>query len=153
MSDVDEILADLTDVPAAAGLAVDADLRLELTTAAGDSTTARVTGHGQRVRVETERPDVLLAAVDRTDVGRIAELLAATGISVAVHGPHGPVATLGAGTSNRFGRAITGSSRVAPDLRGALRLVWTDRAVRTASFAVPAALAALAAARWPRRPR
>ena len=57
----------------------------------GRSTMARFTGHGQRLGVETRRPDLLITAVDRA------------------------VAALGAGTSNRVGRAITGSRRVAPD--------------------------------------
>ena len=57
---------------------------------------------------------MLLAAVDRTHVGRVAELLTATGITVAVRGPRGPLVTMGAGTSNRLGRAVTGSDRVAP---------------------------------------
>ena len=115
----------------AAGLAVDADLRLELTTEAGASTTARVTGRGHQVSVEARRPEVLLAAVDRAQVGRVAELLTAAGITIAVRGPHGPVATLGAGTSDRLGRAVTGSDRVSVTPAAVLRLVAASRRVRT----------------------
>jgi hypothetical protein len=135
-----------------AALAVDADLRLQVTTAAG-TTTAHVTGYGQQVRVEAERPEVLLAAVDRADVGRAADLLAGAGISVVVRGPRGPVAALGAGTSDRFGRALTGSRRVAVDRRGAVGLVWSRRPVRTGVVAVLAALAAGTAIEWLRRTR
>lgn len=148
MSDLDAFLAGPRPAWGAAGLAVDADLRLELTVAAGVSTTARITGHGRQVRVQADRPDVLLAAVDRTDVGRAAELLAATGITVDVHGPHGPVATLGAGTANRFGRVLTGSRRVAIAPRGAARLVGASRSVRTvAAVVVSAVLVVLAVVR------
>jgi len=90
---------------------------------------------------------VLLAAVDRTHVGRVAELLTATGITVAVRGPRGPLVTLGAGTSNRLGRAVTGSDRVAPTPLGAVRLIGTGRRVRVALVALSAALVLVAAAR------
>jgi len=75
------------------------------------------------------------------------ELLAATGITVTVHGPSGQLATLGAGASNRFGRAVTGSSRAAPVRRAALRQVWASTPLRMAAFAVPVALIVLVAIR------
>jgi len=90
---------------------------------------------------------VLLAAVDRTHVGRVGELLTAAGITVAVRGPRGPLVTLGAGTSNRLGRAVTGSDRVAPAPLGAVRLIGTGRRVRVALVALSAALVLVAAAR------
>ena len=155
MAELDEFLAGLTagPRPGAAGLAVEADLRLELRNAAGSSTTARVTGNGQQVSVEAQRPEVLLAAVDRADVGRVAELLAATGVTVAVHGPQGPVVTLGAGTSNRLGRVVTGSGRVAPAPRGVVQLAWASRQVRTAVVALASAIVAVAAIGRLRRAR
>jgi hypothetical protein len=119
-----------------AGLAVDADLQMQVTTATGTSTAVHVTGNGQRVRVEAARPEVLLAAVSRADVGRAADLLAGAGITVAVHGPRGPVAALGAGTSDRFGRLATGSPRVALARSGAVRLVWASRPARVAVIAL-----------------
>lgn len=151
MAELDEFLAGLGR--RAAGLAVETDLRLELTTAAGASTTARVTGNGQQVTVDAQRPEVFLAAVDRADVGRAAELLTATGITVAVHGPRGPVVTLGAGTSNRLGRVVTGSGRVAPTPLGALRVAWASRQVRAAVVALPAAVVVVAAIGRLRRAR
>ncbi len=146
MSDLDGLLAVVPE-GATAGLAIDADLRVELTTAVGTSTTARVTGDGQQVRIEASRPEVLLSAVGRADVGRVAELLAATGVTVSVVGPHGPVATLGAGTSTRIGRAITGSSHVAPAPRGALSLMWATPSVRWGAIGIPVALLVLTAIR------
>jgi hypothetical protein len=148
VSELDEFFAGLDG---GAALAVDADLRVELTTASGTAGTALITGHGPRLRVQADRPEALLAAVDRAGAGRVAELLAATGITVTVDGPDGPLAVLGAGTSSRFGRLVTGSSRVAPVPRGALRLARSSRPVRLASLAVPAVLAVLAAVRWLRR--
>ena len=145
MSEFEELVAGLTR--AGAGLAVDTDLRLELTTPAGDSTTARVTGTGQQVSVEADRPEVLLAAMDRADVGRVAELLTAAGITVAVRGPDGPVVTLGAGASNRLGKAFTGSGRVAPTVRGAARLVWASRQIRVTVVALSAVAVVVAVGR------
>jgi hypothetical protein len=48
VSDLDDYFADLGSTTR---LAVDADLRLERTTAAGETSTARITGHGQQVRI------------------------------------------------------------------------------------------------------
>ena len=145
-SELDAVIAALAAGLAGdtAGLAVDADLRLELTTAAGASSTVRVTGHEQRVRVQVQRPGVLLAAVDRAEVSRAADLLAAVGVTLDVHGSHGRVATLGAGTSNRVGRAVTGSRRVAPVFTGAAPLVLAARPVRNSVIAVSAVLVVLA---------
>lgn len=151
MSDLDAFLADLDAEARLTSLTVDADLQLDLTTAAGPSSTARVTGHGQQIRVQVERPDVFLAAVERADIGRAADLLAATGITVTVHGPDGPVATLGAGTSSRFGRVVTGSNRVAVVPRAAVRIVRPGGAVPMIAFAVSLALAVVAVIRTLRR--
>jgi len=140
-------VADLP-VPIGATLDVEADLQVEVTSPSGESTTAHVTGSGKRLRVETGRPDVLFASVDRADVGRVADLLAFSGVTVSVVGPGGPVATLGAGTSSRLGRAVTGSSRVSPTA-GAARLAVTPGVLR--AVAVAAAVVVLAFVRRLRR--
>lgn len=132
-------------------LSVDADLRLQVTSPAGESTTAVVTASGREVRVDVERPEVLLATVDRTDVGRVADLLAASGVTVRVMGPDGPAATIGAGTSSRFGKFITGSSAVAPAPRAAAGLALSNPALQVVAIAVPVLLAVLAAFRRRRR--
>lgn len=136
MTDLDRLRSGLP-----AGLAVDADLQLQVSTATG-TTTARVTGSGQRLRVESERPELLLAAVDRADVGRVADLLADAGITVDVRGPRGSLASIGAGASDRFGQVVTGSRRVALAPRGAVHLARTSRPARTVALALLAVLAA-----------
>jgi hypothetical protein len=151
VSDLDAFFADLDTETGPARLAVDADLQLEFTSAAGPSSTASVTGHGQRIRVQVQRPEVLLTAVERADVGRVADLLAASGITVTVHGPGGPLATLGAGTSTRFGRMVTGSSRVALVPRAAVRVVGANRALPVAAVVGFLAVAVLATIRSLRR--
>ncbi len=89
---------------------IEADLRLAVTTPDGRSTTAHAFGDGSTLRVETPRPDVLLAALDRADVGPLADALDAAGISVSVSGPNGRVATIGSAASSRVGKLLTGSA-------------------------------------------
>jgi hypothetical protein len=151
VSDLDAFFADLDTEAGPTSLAVDADLQMDLTTASGSSSTARVTGHGKQIRVDIQRPEVFLAAMERADIGRAADLLAATGMTVTVHGPDGPVATLGAGTSNRFGRVIPGSSRVALLPVAVGRMVRPGRAGLAAAAAVSLALVVLTTVRSLRR--
>jgi hypothetical protein len=125
-------------------LDVVADLTLHVTAPTGESTGVHVTGAGAEVHVEAERPAVLFSAVAPDDVGRVAELLAASGLVVRVTGPDGPVATVGAGVSNRLGRAVTGSGRVAPAPRAAARIAAGTRAFRTAAAGLVAVLLAVA---------
>jgi hypothetical protein len=134
-------------------LQVDADLRLRVTASNGESTTARITGTGQVVRVDVERPDILFASVDNADVGRIADLLAEAGLAVHVEGPDGRAAVIGAGASSRIGKLVTGSSAVSPSLLAAARLVATQPAVRVSALAVLVAAAAVAALSRMRRAR
>lgn len=136
-------------------LDVEADLHLEVVTPAGETTTAHITGNGAEIIVDVERPDLLLSMVDRRDVGRVADLLAASGITARVMGPDGPAAVVGATASSRLGLAATGSSRVAPAPGAAARLVAGRLSPRsrsprtqavTATVVVAAVLAAVAAA-------
>ena len=133
-----------------AELAVEADLRLQVTNPAGRSTTARITGHGRELRVDVEQPDVLFAAVDSADVGRVAELLSETGITVRVVGPDGLAATIGAGTSSWLGKAVTGSSAVGPRPLAAARIAAGMRAVQVGALAIGIALVV---GQWWRRTR
>jgi hypothetical protein len=121
-------------------LDVDADLRLHLTTSAGRSTTAQVSGAGRELRVDVQRPEVLLGEIDRTELGQLADLLAEAGITVQVVGPHGPAALIGAGSSSRFGKIVTGSSAVAPSLRGTAGIAAGTGAVRATAGVLAAAL-------------
>jgi hypothetical protein len=130
-------------------LDLDADLRLRVTDPAGKSTTARITGTGRELRIEVEEPGVLFAAMDSADVGRAAELLAATGITARVVGPHGPAATIGAGTSSRLGKIVTGSSAVSPTPRATARVALAMRSVQAAA-AISVGLVLLAVRQWRR---
>lgn len=129
-----------------APLDVTADLTLHVTAPTGETTGVHVTGAGREVHVEAERPAVLFSAVAPDDVGRAAELLAAAGLVVRVTGPDGAVATVGAGVDNRLGRAVTGSSHVAPAPRAAARIAVGTREFRSAAAGLVAVL--LAAAGW-----
>ena len=124
-------------------LQVDADLRLRVTASNGESTTGRITGSGQVIRVDVERPDILFASVDNADVGRIADLLAEAGLAVHVMGPDGRAAVVGAGASSRIGKLVTGSSAVSPSLLAAARLVAAQPAARISALAVLLAAVAL----------
>lgn len=131
-------------------LDVDADLRLHFTDAAGKSTTARVTGSGQQLRIDVEDPDVMLAAVDPADVGRVADLMAANGITARVVGPRGVAATIGAGASSRLGRIVTGSSAVSPVPVAAGLIALRARTRQAQAAAVGVALAIIAVIWWRR---
>ncbi len=136
---------DLAGIAAGVPLEVSADLRMRVTSPRGDTTTAHLTGHGGQLRVDVERPDVLFEAVDPRDVGRVADLLDAAGVTLRVVGPHGPAATVGAGASSRLGLAATGSRNVAPVPRAAARLVLGTPAARVVAVLVPAVVAVLVA--------
>jgi hypothetical protein len=100
-----------------APLRIEADLRLAVTAPDGRSTTAHAVGEGSTLRVETPHPDVLLAAIDRADVGPLADALDAAGVSVSVSGPDGRVAVIGSAASSRLGRLLTGSANTQVPLR------------------------------------
>lgn len=127
---------------------IEADLRLAVTTPDGRSTTAHAVGEGSTLRVETPRPDVLLAAVDRADVGPLADALDAAGISVSVSGPNGRVATIGSAASSRVGKLLTGSANT--EVR--VREVLPRAAGPVAVLAVAAIGALLVRATRSRRP-
>lgn len=99
---------------------IEADLRLTVTAPDGRSTTAHAVGEGSTLRVETPHPDVLLAAIDRADVGPLADALDAAGVSVSVSGPDGRVAMIGSAASSRMGRILTGSANTQVPLRHVL---------------------------------
>jgi hypothetical protein len=137
---------DLAGLADGSQLEVEADLRLRVTTERGESTTAHLTGRGRELRVDVERPEVLLAAVDPRDVGQVADLLAASGVTVRVVGPNGPAATVGASASGVLGRLVTGSRNVAPVPRAAVSLALsTPAARRTLAALLPAVLAVVVA--------
>jgi hypothetical protein len=119
---------------------IDADVALVVTAADGRSTTAHAVGEGSTLRITTADPDVFLAAVDRTDVGLLADALDAAGISVAVDGPRGQVARIGSAASSRFGRFVTGSTNAEIRPRDALRRAYAPAAATALVAAVLVAL-------------
>jgi hypothetical protein len=125
--------------PRPARLEIEADLALVVTTPDGRSTTARAVGDGSSLRIETARPDVLLAAVDRADVGPLADVLDAAGVSIYVNGPRGRVAAIGSAASSRFGRILTGSTNTEIQPRAVLARAYGP----AAAVAVVAVLVAL----------
>lgn len=115
---------------------IDADLRIAVTAPDGRSTTAHAVGEGSTLRVDTPHPDVLLAAVDRADVGVLADALDAAGISVSLSGPNGPVAVIGSAVSSRAGRLLTGSANTEIRVRAVLPRAAAPVAVLTAAALV-----------------
>lgn len=89
-----------------------------------------MSGDGTTVHVVAEQPEVLFAAVSPADVGRAADVLAASGLVALVSGPRGLVATGGSGVRSPVGRAVTGSARIAPAPRAAMRIVAGTRSAR-----------------------
>jgi len=108
-----------------ATLQVDADLTISTTTAAGDVAVGRLSGHGDTVTLQFERPDLMGAGLDRRAVGRIADGLAAGGLSVRVVGARGPLAVLGRAGGGRVGKFATGSAHVSVVPRpGVVAAAW-----------------------------
>ena len=127
----------------AGALSIEADLDLAVTTPDGRSTTAHAVGDGSSLRLTTTRPDVLLAAVDRSYIGPVADALDGLGVSVYVDGPGGRVAVLGSAASSRIGRLLTGSRNAAVHPSGAIPSAAAS-AIRTFT----AATLSVALARW-----
>lgn len=91
---------------------IDAALALTVTTPGGDIAVLSVDGGGREFLVQVDRPEVVGADVGRRDLGRMAELLAAAGLTARVRTSRRPLAVLGAGASSRAGTMLTGSARV-----------------------------------------
>ena len=90
------------------------------------STTGAARGDGPVLRVSTEDPvatwdAVAGAAPGASALGVLADALSAQGLAVEVSGPHGVLATVGAGADSPLGRVVTGSRHVQPGRPAALR--------------------------------
>lgn len=115
---------------------------------------------GSLIRVHTDDADTVWeAATSVPEVGTaglpwLADRLVESGLSLEVVGPQGRVATVGAGTSSRIGRLVTGSSAIAPGDRAAVVGLLRARARRhrrpivlgAVALAVAVAAVAIAAA-------
>jgi hypothetical protein len=122
--------------PLAGRLDVEADLTLDV-----DGVTARLHGRGGRLVLSGDHPERVWAAavsallpaglvlVDGPrGIAGVARALAGIGIRLDVEGPHGVVASLGAGVGSRVGQALTGSDAVRPGAPLAvLALAWQAR--------------------------
>lgn len=117
--------------PGTSALHVTSDLSIEI-----DGTSAHLSSDGTRLVLSSTRPEKIWAAavgaalpvgVGQTSgpraVGRLADELAAVGLSLEVTGPAGRVVRLGDGVQSRVGRATTGSAAVGPGRPGALAVV------------------------------
>jgi hypothetical protein len=94
-------------------------------TVAVDGMTSTVTGSGSELRIDTPDPVRLLDAAARAELpagvgpvngpralGRVAEQLSASGLTVRLAGPQGDVLTMGDVTGSLLGRLVTGSRQV-----------------------------------------
>lgn len=131
-------------MPDPVALAVDAELDFTVRASSGRRATGRLVGSGDTLQICVDRPEVLAAATHPSDVGRLADLLAAGGIVVRVIGPRGPIADLGAGCGGSFGASMTGSNHVALKPRPAIYLALSTSTARV-GLAGMAAIAVLAA--------
>ena len=116
-------------------LDVDADLAIEVETAAGKRATGRLTGHGHRLRLELDRPELLTGTTDRSAIAAVAAQLARADLRAEFHGPRGRIAVVDPAHNGRVAALLTGSPHLRIDRPG-----WS-LAARTAT---PTTLAAIA---------
>ena len=115
-------------------LNVESDLTFSVTGPSGP-VTGTVEASGATVTVRTSDPVATLDAAlggqpyTPSAIEALAARLADSGITVAVSGPQGTVATIGAGVSSTVGRVLAGSRLVRP---GSLRAVAPLTRVRVA---------------------
>ena len=135
-----------------ADLTVDADLAIEVDTAAGQHTTGRLTGHGHRLRLEFDRPEILTETTGRSMVTAVAAQLVSAHLRAELHGPRGRIAVVDPAHTSRVAALLTGSPHITVD-----RLGWALAARTVASTTVAAvavgATALLAVAAIVRRRR
>jgi hypothetical protein len=132
-------------------LAVDADLDIELDTAAGEHATGRLIGHGHRLRLEFDRPEVLAGTADRSTLTAVAAQLVQAQLRAELHGPRGRIAIVDSAHTSRVAAVLTGSPHISIDQSGwalaARKMAPATVAVRVVTVAVTALLAAAAVVR------
>ncbi len=97
------------------GLALDADLEIEVDAGAAGHAVGRLTGTGRRLHLQVDHPEILAAATGRSVVAVVAAELARAGISAELHGPRGRIAHLDPRRTSRLGALVTGSPHVGID--------------------------------------
>jgi hypothetical protein len=99
-------------------LDVDADLAIEVETGAGEHTTGRLTGHGHRLRLELDRPELLAGTTDRSAIAAVAGQLARAHLRAELHGPRGRIAVVDPAHKSRVAALLTGSPHITIDRSG-----------------------------------
>jgi hypothetical protein len=105
------------DVGARGSWLVDADLDI-VVDGTGGRAVGRLSSVDGRLRLEVDRPHVVLATISRPTAAALADRMAAAGIPVEVHGPSGRIGTVDPHRSSRIGSLLTGSPHVALDPSG-----------------------------------
>ncbi len=135
-------------------LAVDADLDIEVDTAAGEHATGRLTGNGHRLRLEFDRPETLTETTDRSTLTAVAAQLVRAQLYAELHGPRGRIAVVDPAHTSRVAALLTGSPHISIDRPGwalaARKMAPVTIAVTVVAVAVAALLAVAAV---PRRRR
>jgi len=132
-------------------LAVDADLDIEVDTAAGEHATGRLTGHGHRLRLEFDRPELLAETTDRSTLTAVAAQLVRAQLRAELHRPRGRIAVVDPAHTSRVAALLTGSPHISIDRPGwalaARKMAPATVAVGVVAVAVTALLAAAAVVR------
>lgn len=134
-------------------LTVDADLDIELDSAAGRHATGRLTSQGHRLRLEFDHPEVLAGTADRSVVTAVAAQLHQAQLRAELHGPRGRIAVFDPAQTSRVAALVAGSPHITIDRPGWL---LAARAVAPATLGavavgVTAVLTAAAVVRSRRR--
>ncbi len=122
-------------------LAVDADLDIEVDTAAGEHATGRLTGHGHRLRLEFDRPELLAETTDRSTLTAVAAQLVRAQLRAELHGPRGRIAVVDPAPTSRVAALLTGSPHISIDRSG-----WALAARKMAPATVAVAVGVVAVA-------
>jgi len=135
-------------------LALDADLAIEVDTAAGEHTTGRLTGHRHRLRLEFDRPEILIGTTGRSMVTAVVAQLVSAHLRTELHGPRGRIAVVDPAHTSRIAALLTGSPHITVDRLGWALAARTVASTTAAAVAVGAtALLAVAVAAVVRRGR
>lgn len=99
-------------------LDVDADLVIEVETGTGERATGRLTGHGDRLRLELDHPELLTGTTDRSAIAALGAQLARAHLRAEFHGPRGRIAFVDPAQKSRVAAVLTGSPHIGIDRAG-----------------------------------
>ena len=111
-------------------------------TAAGEHATGRLTGHGHRLRLEFDRPEILTETTDRSMVTAVAAQLVSAHLRAELHGPRGRIAVVDPAHTSRVAALLTGSPHITVDRLGWALAARTVASTTVAAVAVGATVAA-----------